>query len=77
MFFKAATDSERVHEELSRDARILGLKYFRFNVESGFDKVSWREYQKVNIIRSETELYMRRHETINSFAFSALYLLAG
>ena len=77
MFFKAATDSERVHEELSRDARLLGLKYFRFNVESGLDKVSWKEYQKADIIRSETELYMRKRETANSLAFSALYLLAG
>lgn len=74
-FFRAATDCERVHEEMSRDARLLNLKYFRFNVEHGLQDVGRNDASKVDKIKSATTIYLDRREVRNSLVFCASQLL--
>lgn len=70
-FFRAATDCERVHEELLRDARLLNLKYFRFNVDDGLQDVGRNDASKLDKTKSATTIYLGRREVLNSLVFCA------
>jgi calcium-independent phospholipase A2-gamma len=73
----AVTDTERTHEELSRESRLLGLKYFRFNVDSGLENIGYRDTGKVSEIGVETELYLRKYEVSGAISYCALHLRQG
>ena len=75
--FKSSTDCERTHEELSRDARLLEINYFRFNVEAGFENVGRYDASAVADLRTGTDRYLQKPETGNSLSFCALHLLNG
>ena len=75
--YKSSTDCERTHEELFRDARLLDLRYFRFNVDSGFEDVGRYEGLKVATLRTGTDRYLQKSETGNSLSFCALHLRNG
>ena len=75
--FRAATDSERTQEELARDARLLELNYFRFNVEAELGKVARYNLSGLETLRTTTDIYLQKPETENSLSFCALHLLAG
>jgi calcium-independent phospholipase A2-gamma len=73
----AVTDTERTHEELSRESRLLGLKYFRFNVDSGLENIGYRDVGKISEIGVETELYLRKYEVSGAISYCALHLRQG
>ena len=75
--FKSSTDCERTHEELSRDARLLDVNYFRFNVEAGFENIERYNASAVADLRTVTDKYLQKPETDNSLSFCALHLLNG
>ena len=75
--YKSSTDCDRTHEELFRDARLLDLNYFRFNVDAGFEDVGRYEASKVATLRTETDRYLQKPEIGNSLSFRALHLLKG
>ena len=77
--FKSSTDCERTHEELSRNARLLNLNYFRFNVEAGFEDLGRYDASSsaVGALCTETDRYLQKPETGNSLSFCALHLLEG
>ena len=56
--FRVATDFERTHEELSRDARLLNLNYFRFNVATGLENIARYDFSSQETIRNETDIYL-------------------
>lgn len=76
-FFRAATDCERTHEELSRDACSLGLNYFRFNVETGLENIARYDVSGKEILRTATDDYLQRSETANLLSLCALHVTAG
>lgn len=76
-FFRAATDCERVHEEMMRDARLLNLKYFRFNVDDGLQNIGRNEASKIDKISMATNIYLDRREVINSLEYCASQIFTG
>jgi hypothetical protein len=75
--FRVATDCERTHEELSRDARLLKLNYFRFNVATGLENVARYDVSCQETLRNETDIYLQKSETANSCSFCAFHLREG
>ena len=75
--FKTSTDCERTHEELSRDARLLKVNYFRFNVVAGFENVGRYDASAVADLLTGTDRYLQKTETRDSLFFCALHLLKG
>jgi hypothetical protein len=55
----AMTDRERVDIDLGRDAKLLDLKYFRFNVESGLEDVASSEWEQRVKVAGKTQIYLR------------------
>ena len=73
-FYRAAINNERVHEKLSRDSRLLNLKYFRFNVDARLQDVERNDASKVGDITMATVIYLRKREVMNDIIFCASHL---
>lgn len=69
-----ATDTQRVHHEMTRDANLLGFRYFRFQ---GLDGVTYKEsYNTAFLERAHSSVlrYVQSEETSKSLTFCAEHL---
>ncbi|EFW99001.1 lipid acyl hydrolase [Grosmannia clavigera kw1407] len=71
-----ATDTQRVHIELSRDAKFLGLRYFRFEASEGISYKS--SYDKSEVlqerVRAAVIRYVQQEEVSKALSFCAEHL---
>jgi hypothetical protein len=71
---EAATDFDRVHYDIYRDAKMLGLKYFRFSVQDGLADIPMQDWHRNSDVSTATSAYLQEDGVRTNLSMCASYL---
>jgi hypothetical protein len=71
---EVATDTDRIHHDLSRDAKIFGLKYFRFCVREGVTDIAMQDWHRSTEVLTATSAYFEQYGVSEHLSMCASYM---